>query len=562
MGLVLTLLVGRLVQVQGLEASGYAAVAQNERLRTVAIPAIRGTIADRDGDVLARSVEARTVTADPTLIADPAQYAHLLSPLLNVDEQTLRARLGDRPRRYVILARDIDPTVWRSVQAVVDPGTGKVLKGIFSEPQARRVYPADSLAANVLGFLDRNGTGMGGIEREFDAILAGKDGTQTYERDNHGGRIATVGGDLVSPVPGEDLQLTIDRDIQWTAQQAIAAKVREAGAESGTVIVQDVHTGEILAMATAPTFDPNDPGQGADANRGNRALSQIYEPGSIGKAITMSALLEEGAATPTTKLKVPGGLRRAGHTVHDDVGHGLWKLTLAGVLAKSSNIGTVLASEQITGSTLYKYMKLFGIATPTGLDFPGESRGILADPKTWPGTQKYTIPFGQGYAVNSVQIASAYQAIANAGVRIAPRLVKSWTDGEGRRHYPTPSATTKVVSAKTAEQVSRMLEQVVQPGGTAPKVKVPGYRIAGKTGTAQYADPKCGCYRGYTASFAGFAPAEDPQIVVSVTLQRPVNGHFGGTLGGPVFADVMAFALQSRGVRPSESRPARLPISW
>ena len=192
----------------------------------------------------------------------------------------------------------------------MDPGTGKLLKGIFSEPQARRVYPADSLAANVLGFLDRNGTGVGGIEREFDAILAGKDGTQTYERDNHGGRIATVGGELVAPVAGQDLQLTIDRDIQWTAQQAIAAKVREAGAESGTVIVQDVHTGEILAMATAPTFDPNDPGEGSDANRGNRALSQIYEPGSIGKALTMAALLEEGAATPSTKLKVPGGLRR------------------------------------------------------------------------------------------------------------------------------------------------------------------------------------------------------------------------------------------------------------
>ena len=220
----------------------------------------------------------------------------------------------------------------------------------------------------------------------------------------------------------------------------------------------------------------------------------------------------------------------------------------------------MLASEQISGATLYKYMKEFGIASPTGLDFPGESRGILADPKTWPGTQRYTIPFGQGYAVNSVQMASAYQAIANAGVRVTPRLVKSWTDGDGQRHFPTPSVTTKVVSPKTAEQVSRMLEQVVQPGGTAPKVKVPGYRIAGKTGTAQFADPKCGCYRGYTASFAGFAPAEDPQIVVSVTLQRPVNGHFGGLLGGPVFADVMAFALQSRGVRPSESRPARLPI--
>jgi cell division protein FtsI (penicillin-binding protein 3) len=519
-------------------------------------------ILDRDGEVLARSVEARTVTADPNLVADPASYAHLLAPRLGVSEDLLRGRLADRPRRYVVLARDVDPAVWREVSEMVDPGTGKRLLGIFSEPSSKRVYPANSVAANVLGFLGQDGSALGGIEREFDAILSGTPGKTTYERSRSGARIATAGGLQVTPVPGQNLQLTIDRDLQWYAQQAIAAKVREAKAVSGTVVIQDVHSGEILAMATAPTFDPNSPADGRDVNRGNRALSEIYEPGSIAKALTMSALLEEGAATPGTKIKVPGALRRAGHVLHDDVGHGLWKLTLAGVLAKSSNIGTVLASDQISSQTLYEYLKKFGIASPTGLQFPGESRGILADPKTWPGTTKYTVPFGQGFAVNSVQVASAYQAIANGGVRITPQLVRSWTDGDGAVRYPTPAAQTRVISPATAKTVAKMLEQVVQPGGTAPKVQVAGHRVAGKTGTAQFADPACGCYRGYTASFAGFAPAEDPQLVISVTLQRPKNGHFGGVLAGPVFADTMAFALQSKGVRPSGTRPARLPIHW
>ena len=562
MSLVLTLFVGRLLQVQGFEAAGYAAVAQNERLRTIAIPAVRGMITDRNGAVLARSVEARTVTADPTLVADPASYAHLLAPKLGQDEETLRRKLADRPRRYVVLARDVDPVLWRSVTEMVDPGTGKTLAGVFSEPQSKRVYPSDSLAANVLGFLGQDGSALGGIEREFDQILSGKPGKTTYERSSRGARIATAGGAQVAPVPGQNLQLTIDRDLQWYAQNAIAAKVREVRAVSGTVVIQDVRTGEILAMATAPTFDPNDPGKGDDANRGNRALSEIYEPGSIAKAMTMAALLEEGAATPATKVKVPGALRRAGHVLHDDVGHGLWKLTLAGVLARSSNIGTVLASDQISSRTLYDYLKSFGIATQTGLQFPGESRGILTDPKDWPGTTRYTVPFGQGFAVNSVQIAGAYQAIANGGVRIPPTLVRSWTDGDGNQHFPAGAGPTRVVSAKTAAEVTKMLEQVVQPGGTAPKVKVPGHRIAGKTGTAQFADPKCGCYRGYTASFAGFAPAEKPELVISVTLQRPEDGHFGGVLAGPVFADTMAFALQSKGIRPAHSRPAKLPTTW
>lgn len=562
LSLVGALMVGRLLQVQGFEASSYASVAQNERLRTVAVPATRGVIFDRDGDVLARSVEARTVTADPTLIADPRAYAHLLAPKLGLNEETLAAKLADRPRRYVVLARDIDPERWREIASTIDPGTGKPVNGIFAEVSSKRVYPADTLAANVLGFLNASGEAAAGIEREFDELLSGKDGEQTYERSSSGGKIATAGMRGSDPVPGQDLQLTIDRDIQYAAQQAIAAKVRESRAQSGTVIVQDVRTGEILAMATSPTFDPNNPGKGSDENRGNRALSQIYEPGSIMKALTMAALIEQGVVHPRSEFRVPGELRRAGHVLHDSDPHGTERWTLSGILAKSSNIGTVLASDRISSQTLYDYLKAFGVAEPSGLGLPGESRGLLPRLDTWSGTTRYTVPFGQGYAMNTVQAASVYQAIGNNGLRVAPTLVKSWTDNDGKVHNPPAPAVAQVVSPATAKTVAKMLEQVTAPGGTAPHVQIDGYRVAGKTGTAQFADSACGCYRGYTASFAGFAPADDPRLVVSVTLQKPVDGHYGGLLGGPVFVDVMTFALRTLGIRPTGAKPARLPLTW
>lgn len=562
LALVVTLMVGRLFQIQGFEASSYASVAQNERLRTVTVPANRGVIFDRDGDVLARSVEARTVTADPTLIADPASYANLLYKLLGMKEEDLRLKLADRPRRYVVLTRNIDPETWRKIAATVDPATNKPINGIFAEVSSQRVYPADTLAANILGFLNSSGVAGGGIEREFDGLLSGKDGSQTYERSNTGGKIATAGIRGSDPVPGQDLQLTIDRDIQYAAQQSIAAKVKETKAESGTVIVQDIRTGEILAMATAPTFDPNNPGKGSDENRGNRALSQIYEPGSIMKALTMSALIEQGVVKPTTEFRVPGELHRAGHVLHDSEEHGTMRWTLAGILAQSSNIGTVLAADRISSQTLYDYMKAFGIADLTGLGFPGESRGLLPKLDTWTGTTRYTLPFGQGYAVNTVQAASIYQTIGNGGVRIAPTLVKSWTDNDGVVHTPAAPETRTVISPETAKTVAKMLQQVVQPGGTAPHVQIPGYNLAGKTGTAQFADSECKCYRGYTASFAGFAPADDPRIVVSVTLQRPVNGHYGGMLGGPVFVDVMSFALKTLAIRPTGAKPAHIDTTW
>ncbi|MGQ0466005.1 MAG: peptidoglycan D,D-transpeptidase FtsI family protein [Sporichthyaceae bacterium] len=562
LGLVVALLVGRLVQVQGVQARSYAAVAQSERLRTVDVPAIRGVIYDRDGEVLARSVPARRVTADPTLIADPVGYANLLSPQLGVPADTLARKLSDQKRRYVVLARDIDPETWRRISETIDLRTGKKIKGVFSENTSKRIYPADAVAANVLGFVNAAGVGMGGVERAFDQLLAGIPGKQTYERSRSGGRIATAGARTTEPVPGQDLQLTIDREIQWYAQQAIAAQVRKTKAASGTVVIQDVATGEILAMATAPTFNPNHPGRGLDANRGNRALSEVYEPGSIAKTVSLAAVLDQQAATPDLHLTVPGILKRADRELKDHWDHGTIKLTLTGALAKSSNIGTVQAVDKISLTSLYSYMKAFGLGEPSGLGFPGESRGILPEVEDWNASQKYTVTFGQGFAVNTVQAASIYQTVGNGGVRIAPRLIKSWTDGTGRLHMPTPAETRRVVAPETAKTLTDMLEQVVARGGAAEQLKLPGYRMAGKTGTAQFANSKCGCYKGYTASFAGFAPADNPRLAISVTLQLPRKGYSGGVLAGPVFVKTMNFSLQALGVRPSGTKPARLPLTW
>ncbi len=346
------------------------------------------------------------------------------------------------------------------------------------------------------------------------------------------------------------------------AQQAIARQVKASGAESGTVVVMQPQTGEILALATAPSFDPNNYASSPPRLLGNRGLSEVYEPGSTGKVITMAAALEQRAAAPTTRVVVPPTLRRGGRTIHDHSTHGTLRLTAAGVLAKSSNIGTVLIGERLGRDRLYEYLTRFGIGQPTGMEFPGESRGILARPRDWSRVQWANVSFGQGYSLNAVQATAVYATIANGGVRVQPSLIKAIGD-QGGNLVPVPAPRrTRVVSEATARKVAEMLEVVVSDDGTAPMARIPGYRVAGKTGTAQRHDDKCRCYRGFTASFIGFAPADKPSVVVSVTLQDPRRGHYGGMLGGPVFKEVTSFALQTLRVPPTGTRPPRIPVTW
>jgi cell division protein FtsI (penicillin-binding protein 3) len=544
----------RLTQLQVIQGETLQMEGMNQRLRTIVLPALRGSITDNDGQPLAVSVEAINVTADQTLITDPVAAAESLAPLLNMPPEKL-ASLLTGTSRYVMIKPRIKPTVWRNISALG-------IAGIVPERTTSRAYPAGELAANVIGFVGDDGHGLAGLEYGLEAELAGSDGRRVYER-APGGRVLPTGvTETVDPVAGMGVRLTIDRDIQWIAQRALAERVAFARADSGTVVVMDPRTGHILALATVPTFDPNAPTKSPVAHRSNRAVTEAFEPGSTAKVMSLAAVLEEGAATPTSQFIVPNRLERPGKTFKDHDDHPTLKLTLTGVMALSSNIGTILASEALSGQTLYNYLKKFGIGESTGLQFPGESKGLLPPLTQWSKTTFPTLTFGQGLSVNAVQAASVFATIANDGVRVRPTLISSYIAPDGSLRPPAPAQATRVVSTQTAEQMRQMLERVVSKDGTGGKGAIPGYRVAGKTGTAQRYEPTCGCYRGYVASFIGMVPAEDPRLVIAVSLDNPKNGHYGGMHGGPVFAEVGTFALQELRVAPSDTPAPTIPTTW
>ena len=551
-GVVLSLFGARLVELQAVRGETLASEALDQRLRTQEIPALRGEILDSAGEPLALTMEARNLTADQTLVTDPAAVADQLGPILGVDPEVLAQRLtGDR--RFIYVAKGLTPETWDRISALRLPG-------LFSEQTSRRVYPAGDLAANVVGFVGADGAGLGGLEYADQQLLSGTPGKQTYERGPGGRVIPTASSSVTEAQPGTSVRLTIDRDIQYVAQQAIAKQVKNARADSGSVVVMDPRTGQILALASVPTFNPNKVASATDSNRKNRALTDVFEPGSTSKLMTLAAVVNEGKATPYSVVHVPPVLHRGGDDFHDHTPHGALDLTLAGVMAKSSNIGTILMAERIGGKKLYKYAKKFGIGEPTGLDFPGEATGFIPAHEDWSPTSMPTIAFGQGLSVNAVQAASVFATIANDGVRIEPSLVAEYVHPDGSTEAPAPPKKTRVVSAATAKQVRAMLEMVVGPGGTAPMAAIPGYRVGGKTGTAQRFSEACGCYSGVVASFIGLAPADDPQLVVAVSVNNPRAGRYGGQLGGPVFQRVMTYALQAREVPPTGSKAPNLPL--
>ncbi len=533
----------RLVDLQGLRGDQLAAAAVDQRTVTVQVLADRGQITDTNGIPLAQTVEARHITADQTLIEDPRAAAEALAPILAADPDVLVERLtGDR--RFVYVAKEQTPQAWRRIQELG-------LVGIFSERTTKRVYPAGNVAANVVGFVGAEGNGLAGVEYARDGILAGVDGWRTYERASGGAAIPTAETSAQDPVPGTDIQLTIDRDIQYVAQRVLTDAVERFRAESGSVVVMDPRTGHILALATAPTFDANSPEDAAPEDLGNRALTDAFEPGSTAKVMTIAAVLEEDGAKRDTMFQIPPVLERAGKVFHDATDHGGYEWDLETVLARSSNIGTILAAETIPQETFFDYLRRFGIGEATGLGFPGETAGYLPPIAEWSGTTFPTLTFGQGFSVNAVQAASVFATIANDGVRVPVSLVKNSDVGNA------PLDGDRVVSADTARVIREMLENVVADGGTAPMAGIPGYRVGGKTGTAQVINLECGCYDGSTiGSFIGMAPIEQPELVVGVTIVKPQVQQMGGEVAGPVFRDVMTYALQARKVAPVTPIPA------
>jgi len=562
---VFSIFAAQLLRLQGFDASATSADALSSRMATVAIPAMRGRILDSQGTVLASSIERRTVTVDQTAVVEykktvdgvytqvgVAGAAADLAPLLGMPVAELTPVLSGQAR-YRVVAKNITPLNWRKIAALGIPG-------IYSEPTSERNYPTSTAAASLVGFLQSDGSAGAGVEVLMDHALSGKAGKTVYEQALDG-RVIPTGHQQTTPaVPGRDVKLTINSDLQWFAQNALAQKVIQTNALSGTVVVQNVKTGELLAVASYPTFDPNTPGQ-SQGNWTNKAFSEVYEPGSTAKVITSSAAIEEGVVTPHTVVEVPNRIYRAdGREFKDSHDHPTEYLTFAGVLAQSSNIGTVLAGEQIKSSKMHDYFYRFGLGQTSGMSFPGEGEGILKAAKDWDGSQKVTVLYGQGLSVNALQATGVFQTIANGGVRIPPRLVAAVGDGKGGYVEAEKPKAVRVVSADTAKQVRDMLEGVVGKEGTAPEAKISGYRVAGKTGTADRYDAKVGGYSGKTASFIGFAPADDPELVVSVTLQRPVKGYFGGVVAGPVFRDVMTYALQELEIPPTNTKAPRVRI--
>ncbi|MFM1796890.1 MAG: hypothetical protein RL733_671 [Actinomycetota bacterium] len=549
----------RLIDVQAVRAAGYANRADMELAKRSLIMAPRGAITDINGVEFARSVIAYRILADQAIIDYPKKLAELAAPILKLDPMALESQLTGT-RRYVVISQSEKPAVWRKLEAAVESynaevsqeknGYAKKLAGFFAERIYVREYPESELGAAVIGFINRSGAGAAGLEYSMNSTLSGINGEYTYA--NAGGTIIPGTQKITSEaIRGNTIRLTIDRDVQWVAQEAIRTAVKSSRALSGTVIVMDPKTGHILAHATYPSFTPGNT-KGVDPYRWkNPSVQEVYEPGSTGKVITVASAIEEGKIGPETVLTVPYKLKRSNKVFSDHDPHPLQKLTVAGALAVSSNTAAIKIGEMLSNDKLHSYLKKFGIAEKPGSGLPGEESGKLLDVKDWSGTTAPTVAFGQGYSVTAMQATSVFATIANDGVRVTPTVIAGISDAAGRYTPANKQKSVRVISAETSQQMRLIMESVVSPTGTAPTAAIPGYRVAGKTGTAQRVDDSCGCYRGYTASFIGFAPADQPEFVVSVTIQDPKGLHWGGYLGGPVFKKVMSFVLKDQHIPPT-----------
>lgn len=563
--LVVLIFLVRLVHVQLIEGPSLAEEAQAARTATAVTPAHRGDITDANGELLATSVDRYTVVGDPVAIKEfrgaargvedgALGIAHLLSPILDIPKNELAAQLVGKSR-YKVLAKNVVPEVQRAIAAL------EIRAYVRTDLTSRRTYPSGTVAGSLVGFVNDEQTGQGGLEMAYDDLLAGTAGSDTYERSLDGLRIPAAGQESVPAVPGSDVRLTLVHDIQWKAQYALDEAKRKTGAAYGMAIVQDVRTGEILALADSGSVDPNDRSTDAVAN-GSRVVKDVFDPGSTGKVITTAAALEGGHWTPESRFSVSDTYTAPnGQTFHDSHDHPVQRLTLTGILAQSSNTGTVQAGEKIPLQERQEYLEKFGFGQPTGLNLPGESVGFMPpdDVADWDGRTQYAVLFGQGLSVNAMQATSVFSTVANGGVRMTPTLFDGSTSPDGTVTPAEREPGKRVISEETADTVVEMMETVTEDGGTGTNADIPGYRIAGKTGTAQM---PAGNGWTYMASFIGVAPADDPRYTVAVFLKSPKSSIFGGDVAAPVFSDIMGFTLQKMDVPPSEREKRRLKTEW
>ena len=541
----LVVVIGRLVVLQGVDGAAYANAAEQDRLRTYPVAALRGQVLDRNGNAFAYTVDASRVVADPEVVEDPERTAQALTALLDVPAPALAEKLS-QDNRYVILASQVSPETVDAIKALE-------LRGVLFEDDPVRLYPAGSVGGQVVGFVGREGTGLAGIEQTFDEELAGTPGERRVEVGSGGHPIPSGIDESTPATDGSTVTLTVDADLQYVTEQRLAEACADGDTVQGSAVVLDVATGQVRAMASCPGYDPGAYASTDPELLGNPAVSDVFEPGSVMKAITVSAAVEEGIASPDTVLTVDDRIDAGDHVVRDSHPHEPTDYTVTGIVAESSNVGTIMLAREVGDEKLEDYLRAFGVGNTTGVELPGESRGILEPAEDWTASRAANVPIGQGVSITTLQLASIYQTIANDGVRVAPRIVESITEPDGTVHPTGPGQSTRVISEATAEDMAYMLEAVVGEGGTAPRGRIEGFRVAGKTGTAQRPNPDCGCYDGggYVTSFVGFAPADDPRYVIAVDLERPTGGGDGGGMAAPVFADVMRYALTAGGVVPS-----------
>lgn len=589
MAITVSVCAGRLLQLQGFDSAAYGAIAEaNLTTKTPLLPA-RGEITGRDGTVLAGTEPAVNITADPTLTAQPCGdgSSGYFGPLCGLNEATKIAQIigqhtkidmkqtiktltttkqaNGKDLRFAYVKKKVPADVYTDIANELDQLN---LPGIYRESNPIRTYPAGSVASNIVGFVDSKNQGAAGIEYSMNKQLAGTEGYETYESAPNGSKIP-LGESTVTPAKnGNNYQLTIDPSLQWTAQRRLDAQVAKTGADDGMAVTLNVKTGEVLAMAQSPGFDSSDPGAAKSEDLADRPISEAYEPGSVEKVLTAAALLDSGTATPETRVSVPGTIASGDGRIKDDWAHGTIHYRLRGIIANSSNIGTLMMARQMDKSTFRDYLSKFGLGKKTGVELPGSQTGYLppADMKDYTRDQ---IAFGQGISVTALQEAAAVAGIINDGVYHQPTVIKSETKADGTKVPVNHPAGKRVISSKASAGVRDMMQAVVTHNEVSQKMlMLQNYSSGGKTGTAQRYEPKCGCYKGYVTSFIGFAPLDDPQILTYVVINNPKRGDTGTGTAGPVYRDVMDYALPRYGITPDQKNKKAgaaamdRPLTW
>ncbi|GJF11523.1 penicillin-binding protein PbpB [Mycolicibacterium cyprinidarum] len=584
--LLLVVAAAQLFTLQVPRAEGLRAEAASQ-LKVVDIDAaLRGAIVDRHSDKLAFTIEARALTFQPAKVRkqleeafqkDTAQAGDAPDPDRRLREiaTEVATRLGNKPDSATVLKKLRSDETFVYLARAVDPALAEAITTKFpevgSERQDVRQYPGGVLAANVVGGIDWDGHGLLGLEDSMDAVLAGTDGSVTYDRGSDGVVIPGSYRNRHDAVNGSTVMLTLDDDIQFYVQQQVQLAKDASGAKNASAVVLDAKTGDVLAMSNDNTFDPGqDLSRQDDREMGNLSVSSPFEPGSVNKIITAASVIEFGLSNPDEVLQVPGSIGMGGVTVRDAWEHGVMPYTTTGVFGKSSNVGTLMLAQRVGPKRYAEMLRKFGLGQRTGVGLPGESAGLVPPIDQWSGSTFSNLPIGQGLSMTLLQMTGIYQAIANDGVRIPPRIVKAMVAADGTRSEEPRPDGVRVVSPATARTVRNMFRSVVQRDprgiqqGTGPQAAVEGYQIAGKTGTAQQINPACGCYYDdvYWITFAGMAPADDPRYVVGVMMDAPHRAADGspGSSAAPLFHNIAAWLLQRENVPLSADPGAPLTL--